>query len=350
MAKRAAAKWRESASLIMLNNDKFAQSNTSDLKVLLVSRSQNASFMPSSSVFPGGVWESADESSLWLKYFQSFGLSKENLMVLSRSKGFHKPSRENCLEKEVSLRITAIREAFEEVGVFLCRSKNNLSDIDAFGKFREDFDRVHWQRVVHNDASQFFTLCMKLEVVPDLWRLHQWSSWLTPTTFNKRFQTAFYVVGLEESPNVIIEKNEVTDYGWKSPLDYLKSYLRNEIHLPPPQFYELSRLLNFSNLDKLVMFAKERAVHGTKLILPVQFKCIDGLVSVFPGDELYPQHPESVTVIIETGVTVKQLREKTGKLHRAEYFSENEAILHLNFDPSDGHLAPINVYSTMSSL
>lgn len=37
----------------------------------MFNRHENASFMPNSAVFPGGVWEPADSCSQWQQYFQS---------------------------------------------------------------------------------------------------------------------------------------------------------------------------------------------------------------------------------------------------------------------------------------
>lgn len=84
------------------------------------------------------------------------------------------------------MRITAIRETFEELGVIFCRDRKSLSNNEGYGNFKEDFDRKHWQGIVHNDASKFLNLCEELDVVPDLWSLYEWSNWFTPSSFKKR--------------------------------------------------------------------------------------------------------------------------------------------------------------------
>ena len=88
--------------------------------------------------------------------------------------------------RELSLRITAIRETFEEVGILFCKDSKSLASNDGFGSFKEDFDRKHWQAAVHKDPTQFIMLCKELNVIPDLWSLQEWSTWLTPATFKKR--------------------------------------------------------------------------------------------------------------------------------------------------------------------
>ncbi|TMW42698.1 hypothetical protein DOY81_012222 [Sarcophaga bullata] len=105
MAKQLATKFRKSSSLIILAKDKVQVDKQADFKALLFNRHEKASFMPNSAVFPGGVCESADENPVWRKHF----------------------------EKELSLRITAIRETFEELGIIFCRDRKSLSTADNNG-------------------------------------------------------------------------------------------------------------------------------------------------------------------------------------------------------------------------
>jgi len=126
--------------------------------------------------------------------------------------------------RSIALRLTALRETFEELGILLCRDSRTLTSTSGYGKFYDQFDRVHWQHIVHNDASQFLELCKQLEVLPDVWSLHEWSVWRTPSTFKKRFETAFFVTALEQEPSVLIEPNEVKDCAVNNINNYL---LRN---------------------------------------------------------------------------------------------------------------------------
>lgn len=88
------------------------------------------------------------------------------------------------------MRITAIRETFEEVGILFCRKRQELASLtktnNVYGRFEEDFDRTQWQNLVHNDATKFIELCEHLDIVPDVWSLHKWSNWCTPSSFKKR--------------------------------------------------------------------------------------------------------------------------------------------------------------------
>lgn len=51
--------------------------------------------------------------------------------------------------RDISLRITAIRETFEEIGVLVCKTKEQLSDKNSlFAEINQDFDVSFWQNEV----------------------------------------------------------------------------------------------------------------------------------------------------------------------------------------------------------
>ncbi|XP_034667133.1 nucleoside diphosphate-linked moiety X motif 19 [Drosophila subobscura] len=351
MSKQVLAKIRPSSSLILLAKDAGAgvTKRSYDYNALLLTRASKSSFMPDSSVFPGGVCDASDSSPAWLSHFQRHKISSAMLNDVCHVKGprpeiFNsRPDTADAIDTSLSLRLTAIRETFEELGILLCRDAKTLTSTSGYGQFHEQFDRAHWQHVVHNDASQFLELCKLLDVLPDVWSLHDWSAWRTPSTFKKRFVTAFFLTCLEQSPSLHIEPNEVKDCAWRSPLDYLQACLRKELWLPPPQFYELSRCLNFGTLEELRQFALQRASKGIVLTHPVMYKCNDGVVHLLPGDDAYPANPDETSDKIETGLTVEEFRgQPKSKLHRSEHRNQHESQLIINFAPTDGQVNPLD--------
>ena len=114
-----------------------------DYRLLMVKRSGLSSFMASAFVFPGGAVEVADYSSKWWKIFENVGLSKDSLtakfvqsvsgprpqmvtqpltLVNAKNAGTipDDEDEKNFLPADVALRISAIRETFEETGI--CRA------------------------------------------------------------------------------------------------------------------------------------------------------------------------------------------------------------------------------------
>lgn len=61
-------------------------------------------------------------------------------------------------------------------------------------------------------------------------------------------------------------------------------YAANEIWLPPPQYYELSRLCQINDIDKVVEFAKARNNEGITLHYPIYYEATDGAVLAYPGE------------------------------------------------------------------
>lgn len=70
-----------------------------------------------------------------------------------------------------------------------------------------------WQNKIHNDANEFYNMCEKLQCHPNLWALHEWGNWLTPTFFPPVFRhnTAFFFTCLSYVPNLNAEPTEVDE-------------------------------------------------------------------------------------------------------------------------------------------
>ncbi|XP_055389833.1 acyl-coenzyme A diphosphatase NUDT19-like isoform X2 [Condylostylus longicornis] len=302
--------------------------------------------MSGSACFPGGAIDKNDESKKWINHFNKYGISENQLQQNFKNKGNRPPifkNNFNAIDREISLRINAIRETFEEVGVLLCRKKSELdfSKSNGFGNFHENFDRIKWQEVVHNDASRFLELCETLDVVPDVWNLSEWSDWLTPASFSaRRFETAFFIVMLNTFPNVHGEPHEVKNIYWDTPERYFDMHKSEKLWIPPPQFYELKKLSNFHSIDDIINLVKKRSNEGLTLFLPVNYACKDGMVAVMPGDDMYPDNPNDQTSTITVEKTMEEFRKTSKNLHRSEYGTFYDTTFHMNIEPLDGYVFP----------
>jgi hypothetical protein len=58
---------------------------------------------------------------------------------------------------------------------------------------------------------------------------------------------------------------------------------KQEIVLPPPQFYELSKLITFDSIENLANFAVQKNSTGSEMWMPVRQKLLDGEVTLLPG-------------------------------------------------------------------
>lgn len=118
--------------------------------------------------------------------------------------------------------------------------------------------------------------------------------------------------------------------------------------MPPPQLYESSRLNNEPDIDKIIPFAKERAMNApTTLIFPMHYQTKDGIIHCYPGDDFYPKIPNYTTTehnfFEYANKTCDECRKMAKNLHRIELKSlQNFAIWH-NVKLPDKHISPQTV-------
>lgn len=207
-----------------------------DYDVLLLKRSSKSGFMPNAYVFPGGMVDSSDFSSEWLDIFKSFrsspnfGLSSIRQPAETRPPMFATDRLKlgSPIPGEVAFRICALRETFEESGVLLVVSKleekrvlKSIEDRCASGPVLHDSvnqlcssELTRWRALVNQNPSNFIRMCRELEVLPNIWALHEWGNWLTPTGRYgvTRFDTAFFICCLPEVPHTLQDEKEIVRF------------------------------------------------------------------------------------------------------------------------------------------
>jgi nucleoside diphosphate-linked moiety X motif protein 19 len=197
-----------------IKNERLCSPN---FKILALRRSSKNSFFPDSYVFPGGNTDAADSSKDWLDLYEQYGLGKyvfELIASLSRkcSKVSIVESQREEVLKSISLRITGIRETFEESGVLLCKSKRaHSSQPSRWASYLSGHEIKNWQRKVQEDANEFISLCRHFECYPDIWSLQEWSNWLTPSDYTKRFNTVFFLATLDQMPTAFSSSSEINE-------------------------------------------------------------------------------------------------------------------------------------------
>lgn len=313
--------WRRSAALILA----LGKSGEDLPRLVMVQRSSGSSFMPGSHVFPGGLCSEADFSSDWLPVFGS-SRAKQFLDLPTADRangtlhsatrpptsssgcpdpgsadGWHRaselaapPAGPSRLPPGVGLRITAIREVFEETGLLLAGNADDTDDATWPGRLAE---AGRCRARVQADASQFVSVCREQRLFPDLARLHQWSRWLTPAGHKtgRRYDTTFYLaapaaaeVGADVAANLLPDAGEVTSVKVDRADSLLRDHLERRLLIAPPQIYDLARLSTFGSISELVQTARQRESLGLELWAAVAVAVRDGMLYVLPGDDLYP--------------------------------------------------------------
>uniref|UniRef100_A0A182RRA2 Nudix hydrolase domain-containing protein n=1 Tax=Anopheles funestus TaxID=62324 RepID=A0A182RRA2_ANOFN len=355
--RRFAKFWRESASLIVLARDgskSRADVINCNYKVLVLERPARTSFMPNAVVFPGGAFDKQDSAFAWNTLLPATKTKPLTKVSGPRSFIFDSDSPQQ-LDRNISLRLCAIRETFEELGILLAKRFDESNRTGYGTVVKCDLpDIICWQKNIHEGLEQFRQLCDRMKIVPDVLNLYEWSTWITPTILHKkRFETVFYLIALDTLPNVLPESTEVKQYFWDTPRNLLEAHDADRIWLSPPQAYELKRLSYLEDIDQVVEFARtKRFAKGTTPLCPVAFTASDGVVLALPGDSLYPANYDFVTEHSNAKQyvhqTMEELRQNASLLHRLELvgklhakgFYQNQPALdeHLHLMGNNGQL------------
>lgn len=200
-------------------------SRATDYKILMLKRSAQSHFMPSKLVFPGGVVQDADRSGDWSALFEKVMGRPLLDMVHQPSFYFSNALLDSwALPPAVAYRISAIRETFEESGLLLATNRNHLLSSDepfivssSAGELQKAADQ---RQKVDQKPEYFLQMCKDLDVVPNIWALHDWRNWLTPAFHKvleppdkpKRFNTMFYMCCIEcdDIPHTLVDEAETT--------------------------------------------------------------------------------------------------------------------------------------------
>lgn len=341
--------WREAASLVVVGRATSASSKIpkKDYEVLFLKRNEKSSFMPNSYVFPGGVSEAADFSEEWFDVFKKCGYEPSSLLKDFRTNAPPPMMYRNKtypIAPEVGFRIGAIREAFEECGLLIA--------LNFPFKSLDSVELAKWQGIVHQDASQFAVMFKELGGCPGIWDLHEWISWLTPAHLGgRRFDTAFFITFMEKIPKIFADNKEVVDIKTISPSEMMKLWRSGAVNLPPPQVYEVSRLLSIDSYDELEKFARERGKKGMDQLFPVRIVTKNGVLACLPGDDLYPEEPDYTgeRAMLEVPESMEELRGMTQNHHRMEVKKRNFKLL-VNVAPKYGHISVKKAMELMSKL
>ncbi len=191
------------------------------LQVYLVARSKQASFMPGNYVFPGGKVDPVDRNAAyWIT-----AADLENREIIQR---FGDTLQ---LDELVSFCVTAVRETFEEIGIFLAQSPRGghpFSEDQTVARLKGGLKKG-WLRVAVEQGGWKLSFS----------RLFPWSHWITPKAMPLRFDTRFFVASIPPDQECSPDRNEISRGIWVRPMDALARNTAGEIPLSPPTLANL---------------------------------------------------------------------------------------------------------------
>ena len=187
----------KTASTLLITCPLKNRLNNYDYNITLLKRSRKMRVWPGFHVFPGGGYDSMDQLAEWRNVLSTTNSSK----IINKNSLGRLFDATSDLPHEISYRLCAIRETFEETGLLLAHEKIIKVDEPKLNtSYYSKSDLKQWQETVRKDSKQFLNMCLELDVVPDVNGLHEWSNWITPETEKRRFNTFFFTCFLNSIP------------------------------------------------------------------------------------------------------------------------------------------------------
>lgn len=262
-ANNTPAKPRQASTVILARQEGL------EFQVYLLKRSLKSGFMAGNYVFPGGTVDLEDRDTNFWK--SCVDIEPES--ILSRLGG------NLSVEEALYYGIAAIRETFEEAGVFLAhRKEQTKSDLESLNDMRMTSGLSRgWLRNLVTDEGWILELS----------GLGRWSHWITPELMPKRYDTRFFMVFMPRDQECTPDLIETTHGIWISPEKGLAGNFKGDIPLSPPTLVTLHELLKFSNLKALKKEMKTRT--WGEALLPRLIASHQGKMIVEPWDPMFKQ-------------------------------------------------------------
>lgn len=202
-----------------------------EFQVLMVKRHHQIDFASGALVFPGGKPAAGDDAPEWAEHCTGWS----DLDPTQRS-----------------LRIAAIREAYEEAGILLA---DNL-DGSAF----EDTCDPATRKAVEQGDRAFLDVVREAGVSLRLNGLTDFARWITPAFMNKRFDTWFYVAPAPDRQIAACDGYETVDAEWLSPRAALAMGEAGERTIIFPTRLNLELLAEAGSAQDCVARARDRTI------------------------------------------------------------------------------------------
>lgn len=176
-----------------------------DPKVFWVKRGKTLAFMANFHAFPGGQRDAADAE----------------IPILNA---------ENVPDAE--MRVTAVREIFEETGVLIARGVESLS-AERRAAMRDE---------LHSGQALFKELLEREGLALDANLLTEAPRWVTPATSPRRYNTRFFAAWLPEGQETEVIPGELEAGEWLRPKEALRKWVDGDCVIVTPIFSAIQAL------------------------------------------------------------------------------------------------------------
>jgi 8-oxo-dGTP pyrophosphatase MutT (NUDIX family) len=208
-------------------------------EVLLTQRPKTMPFLGGMYCYPGGSVRKEDSTARMIG--RCFGLTREQARKTI--------SAQLSPGEAIGLRVGAVRELFEEVGVLLAVEESGSPFI---------LDSARAARLAQrhagllNKSLDFVSLLESEKLCCDLGSLAQFSHWETPAQASIRFDTRFFLAALPDDQTPFFASEEALHGLWLTPDRALKLFDRGELPMIFPTFASLRTLADYETLESVL--------------------------------------------------------------------------------------------------
>jgi 8-oxo-dGTP pyrophosphatase MutT (NUDIX family) len=252
-----AVKPRPASTILLLRDSKARK----EIEVFMMVRHYEIDFNSGALVFPGGSVDKGDKEIIAKPELYSGG--------------------EGLDAADLSFRIAAIRETFEESGILLARPKGSKSLVDA--KRAGELEAAHRADLCANKIT-FPEVLTDNGMLLALDELVPYAHWITPEGMPKRFDTWFFLAAAPPEQAGRHDGKESTDSIWVSPREALAGGESGRFKLPFPTTRNLIRLGKQASVKAALDDSRGRKV---VTVMPVMTRLNGGRQLRIPAEAGY---------------------------------------------------------------
>ena len=200
-----------------------------EFQVLMVKRHHQIDFASGALVFPGGKAHRGDADERWADHATGWNALDPN---------------------QRTLRVAAIREAFEETGILLAQTSQGTA-------FEDACDATLRSQVDAGEVA-FLDVVRDLGVHLRLDELAVFARWITPAMLPKRFDTWFYMVSAPPRQVAACDGRETVDAEWIAPSEAIRLAAKGERTIVFPTLMNLKLVAEAANAQDCLLRTHQR--------------------------------------------------------------------------------------------
>ncbi|MCP3935126.1 MAG: NUDIX hydrolase [Actinomycetia bacterium] len=220
----------------------LARDGDAGIEVFMLRRNLNSDFVGGAYVFPGGKVDESDR------------FDAELAAVCGGFSDADASARLGVESGGLAQFVAAIRECFEEAGVFLARNESGVNvALDDEPEFWADT-----RRDVYEGKIRIAQVCRDRGLELEVDQVEYFSHWITPVGPPRRFDTRFFVARMPDGQTPLHDGGETVASAWVSVESALERQRAGDFEMIFPTIMNLRDVSRFDTVDALMADAAGR--------------------------------------------------------------------------------------------